>query len=60
MIRIYQLDDGRWKAYDSAADCVHTCLTHAEALAVREAWLREQEAYEYHENGIDYAVEVLS
>ena len=34
--------------------------THAEALAVREAWLREQEAYEYHENGIDYTVEVLS
>lgn len=54
MVRINQLDDGRWEVYDSVADCVHTCLTHAEALSVREALLRELEAYQYHEGGVDY------
>ena len=52
---------GAFFVYDNSVDHKFVWAdTHAEALAVREAWLREQEAYEYHENGIDYAVEVLA
>lgn len=52
---------GEFFVYDSSIEGRYVWVyTHAEALAVREAWLREQEAYEYHENGIDYTVEVLS
>lgn len=45
--------DGRWYVV-AGDDPALECSTHAEALSLRDALLREAKQYEYHEGGVDY------